>query len=160
MTPDGEKRTMTVAQWHALALTGAAPTMRTRLDGDSMRPLIRRNRDTVTIVPLKRKLMRGDVVLFEYPEGRYVVHRVYRIKGNLVRTLGDHCRNAEPFFPESKVLGLVIQAERGGKTIALDTPFARAMGRVWMAALPIREVYWSGRALAGRALRKLHLLKK
>ena len=157
MTAAAEKRSVTIAEWYALAQQGVVLPMRVPLDGDSMRPLIRRGRDIVSIVPLKRPLKRGDVVLFEFPHGRYVVHRVYRMKENRVRTLGDNCWNPDPWMPETSVLGLVLQAERDGKVIRLDTRFSRCLGRIWAAGLPLRRFYWKSKAFAGRILRKLGL---
>ncbi len=151
------ERTLTIEQWHNIAMSGAAPDMTIPLQGESMTPLIRRNLDLVTIVPLTRPLKKGDVVLFEYPKGRYVVHRVYRLKDGQVQTLGDHCRYPEPWLPLSSVWGLAAHFRRDGKTISLDCSAARAYGRWRMATLPIRKVYWSARSLAGRTLRKLGL---
>ena len=149
-----ETRLLTIPQWRELAQNGTVLPMRIPLDGDSMRPLIRRGRDRVTFVPLDRQLKRGDVVLFEYPAGRYVAHRIFRISSEQMKTLGDHCWNPEPWLPVSAVLGLAIQVERGKRTIPLDCPFMRALGRIWMALLPLRRGYWKVRALAGKALRK------
>lgn len=150
-----ELRRMSIAQWHALARDGPAPPMCIPLEGDSMRPLIRRGRDRVTIVPLTRPLKRGDVVLFEFPTGRYVVHRVYRLRDGFVQTLGDHCWNPDPWMPERQVLGQVVQAERGRMRILLDSGAERAFGRLWMALLPLRRSYFALRHLAGQVLRQL-----
>lgn len=146
-------RSIPMAQW--CALEGAAPPVTICLEGDSMRPLIRRGRDPVTIVPLQRPLKKGDVVLFTLGDGRFVVHRVWRLRDGLVRTLGDHCQNPEPWFPQGQVLGQVIRFQRGGRAHRLDTPLARALGRGWMAALPLRRGLWRLRALAGRCYRRL-----
>ncbi len=150
-----ETRSISIAQWRALARSGTVLPMRIPLDGDSMRPLIRRNRDLVSIIPLTRPVKRGDVVLFEYPAGRYVVHRVRRIEKGRVQTLGDHCWNPDPWMPHDCVLGLVTEVERSGRTIPFHTPLARGLGRVWMVLLPLRRLWWKCRALAGRVLRKL-----
>ena len=152
-----EKRQLSIAQWRALAEDGTVIPMRIPLEGDSMHPLIRRGRDPVTILPLSRKLRRGDVVLFENPPGRYVVHRVYRLKDGAVQTLGDNCWNPDPWMAEKQVLGQAVQAERNGRKIPLDNRAARAFGRLWMALLPARRVYPRLRRLAGRALRMLGL---
>lgn len=152
-----ELRRMSIAQWHALAKDGPAPPMCVPLEGDSMRPLIRRGRDRVTIVPLTRPLKRGDVVLFESPPGRYVVHRVYRLRDGFVQTLGDHCWNPDAWIPERQVLGQAVQAERGRMKIPLDSTVARVFGRICMALLPGRRVYFAVRHAAGQALRKLGL---
>ena len=150
-----ELRRMSIAQWHALARDGPVPPMRIFLEGDSMRPLIRRGRDLVTIVPLTRPLKRGDVVLFEFPPGRYVVHRVYRLRDGFVQTLGDHCWNPDAWMPERQVLGQVVQAERGRMIIPLDSALVRGWGCCWMVLLPVRRAYFAVRHLAGKALRRM-----
>ena len=155
MTEIMEERYLSIAQWYALCQSGTVLPMCIPLDGDSMRPLIRRRSDRVSIVPLTRPLQRGDVVLFEHPAGRYVVHRIYRMRDDSVQTLGDHCWNPDPWMPQSCVLGLATQFERDGRTFALDSDHARRMGRIWMKVLPLRRFWWKMRALAGRVLRKL-----
>lgn len=152
-----EERDVSIAQWYELAQQGIVLPMHIPLDGDSMRPLIRRGRDPVTIVPLTRPLRCGDVVLFEYPVGRYVVHRVRRIREGLVQTLGDHCWNPDPWMPCTCVLGLVPRIQRNGRFIVLDSPIARGLGRIWMAGLPLRRLWWSGK---GKAYRMLHRTEK
>lgn len=152
-----ESRCLSVAQWHELARTGLAPPMRIPLDGDSMLPLIRRGIDRVTVVPLKRPVRVGDVVLFESPPGRYVVHRVFRLRLDSVQTLGDHCAWPDAWMPQSSVLGLIVQAERGRWRIPLDTDAACVVGRAWMAFLPCRRVYLNMRYRVGWMLRKMGL---
>ena len=154
MTQETKTRSIPMEQWCALAREGAAPPVTICLEGDSMRPLIRRGKDPVTIVPLRCGLMKGDVVLFRLGE-RYVVHRVWQLKEGLVRTFGDNCWNPEPWFPEEQVLGQVVRYARGGRTHRLDTPAARAWGRLWMAIHPIRLCYKRLRSLAGRCYRKV-----
>lgn len=139
MMQDTKQRSITIEIWCALAREGAAPPVTIFLEGDSMRPLIRRGKDPVTIVPLTRELMKGDVVLFRLGE-RYVVHRVWQLKDGLVRTYGDNCLNPEPWFPAEQVLGQVTTFKRNGRTHRLDTPAARAWGRGWMAAWPLRRI--------------------
>lgn len=154
MTQETKTRSIPMEQWCALAREGAAPPVTICLEGDSMRPLIRRGKDPVTIVPLSRGIMKGDVVLFRLGE-RYVVHRVWQLKEGLVRTFGDNCWNPEPWFPEEQVLGQVVRYVRNGRTHRLDTPAARAWGRLWMAIHPIRLCYKRLRSLAGRCYRKV-----
>lgn len=130
-------------QWRRLALDGSDIPIRIHLDGDSMRPLIRRQQDMVTIVPLRRELRRGDIVLFADDAGRYVVHRVWRLAEAQVTTLGDHCRRPDPPLRRDQVWGLVIRVERGKRTLRVDQPVMRLLGRIWMALLPVRIGYAS-----------------
>lgn len=150
-----EERQVSIDQWYALVQCGTVLPMYIPLEGDSMRPLIRRRRDLVCIVPITRSLKRGDVLLFEAPSGRHVVHRVCRIKDGYVQTLGDYCWNLDPWIPSDAVLGMAVMVEREGVQISLDSPFARFLGCVWMAGLPLRRGYWRCRALVGKCLRKI-----
>lgn len=159
MTAESETRFLPIARWHQLAQQGTVIPMCIPLDGDSMRPLIRRGKDCVTITPLTRSLMVGDVVLFEAPPGRYVVHRVYRLEPKRVQTLGDHCVRPDPWMPLACVLGQAVQVRRGWLTLPLDTSAARLWGRLWMALLPLRQLYMLLRRTAGRLLRRLGLRK-
>ena len=148
-------RTIPMEQWCALARENAAPPVTICLEGESMRPLIRKGRDPVTIVPVQGDLKRGDVVLFTLGDGRYVVHRVWQLREGSVRTLGDNCLNPEPWFPRTQVLGQVLRFSRNGHAFRMDTPAARAFGRVWMALFPMRRGYKRIRALAGRVYRRV-----
>lgn len=134
-------RQISIRQWSEWAQAGCAPMVTIPLDGDSMRPLIRRNRDQVTIQPLTRPLRRGDVVLFRSSSGQHVVHRVWKLHGSFVRTLGDNCWNPDPWIPAGQVLGLAIAVKRGARVFRLDTPFARITGWMWLALRPIRNLW-------------------
>ena len=147
-------RQIPIRQWLSLAREGAAPPITITLEGDSMRPLIRRGKDPVTIIPLQRPLKKGDVVLFHLGE-KYIVHRVWKLKPGLVQTFGDHCWNPEPWFPQEQVLGQVVRYQRSGRMHHLDTPAARAWGLIWMALHPARRMYFRFRHLAGKILKKL-----
>ena len=148
-------RTIPMEQWCALARENVAPPVTICLEGESMRPLIRKGRDPVTIVPVRGEMKKGDVVLFTLGDGRYVVHRVWRLREGLARTLGDNCVNPEPWFPRAQVLGQVVRFSRNGHAFRLDTPAARAFGRVWMALFPIRRGYLAAIPMAGRMYRRL-----
>ncbi len=154
---DRKVRGVTIARWRELAKNGTSLPVTIPLDGTSMQPLIRRNRDLVTIVPLTRDPLPGDVVLFEQPAGRFVCHRVRRIDDSRVQTLGDNCWNPDDWMDRSQVLGLVVSVERGGRTVALDTDRSRALGRAWMAFHSARMIWRKLRSLGGRILRKIGL---
>ena len=155
MPQERQPRRLSVAAWCAMAREGAAPPVTICLAGDSMHPLIRKGRDPVTIIPLKRALKKGEMVLFTLGDGLYVVHRVWKLRGDAVRTLGDHAMNPEPWFPQQQVLGLVTCFRRGGRSYRLDTPLTRGCGRCWMLLYPLRRLGWYARWAAGRCMRML-----
>ena len=148
-------RSLPIGEWHRLGQAGDMIPVTITLAGDSMRPLIRRDRDKVTIVPMNREPMIGDIVLFQGGPERYVVHRVYRLKGEFVQTLGDNCFNPDPWMKKEQVWGLVIRMERDGKVCPLDTEASRRWGRFWMAIHPARVLYKRARSLAGKIYRKI-----
>lgn len=144
-----------IEQWHEMGQSGDMLPVTICLEGDSMRPLVRRGRDRVTIVPLHRPLKIGDIVLFKGGEKRYVVHRVYKIREGMVQTLGDNCWNPDSWMPLQDVWGLVVKMERGGRIFRLDCPSARLWGRFWMLLHPARILLRRLRHLAGRCYRKV-----
>lgn len=139
MTDCKQIRTIGITAWCALAKNGSAPPVTVYLEGSSMMPLIRRGRDPVTIAPLQHPLRIGDVVLLTTGEERYVVHRIWKIHKNNIRTLGDHCINPDPWITQDYVLGQAICYSRNNVKHRLNTTASRLWGRAWMAVFPIRK---------------------
>ena len=93
-------RSLSIQEWHQMAMEGKAPPVRIQLNGYSMFPLVRKGMDYVTIIPLDRELILGDIVLFFEPDtGRYVVHRVWEVREGQVLTWGDHCEVPDRWNP-------------------------------------------------------------
>ena len=133
-------RSVSVEEWCELAQTGEVMPIKIQLDGISMQPLVRRRRDFVTVVPLRREPQKGDIVLFMDKKNRYCVHRVNKTDGNKVRTLGDNCFDYDGWTDKSNISGLVISLERNGKKYNLDSTAFRFYGKVRMAILPLRKI--------------------
>lgn len=149
-----QKRELSVAEWRKLTMDGISIPVRILLDGSSMHPLIRRKRDHVTIQPLKRSPLRGDVVLFADDAGRYVVHRVCRLDTEFVVTQGDGCRRQDAPLRYDQIWGIVTKLERGKFVISMDSAGARNFGKFWMAILPVRLLHYHVRDFAGNIYRK------
>ena len=149
------RRSLSIEQWHQLGLQGNMLPVTITLDGDSMRPLIRRRKDLVTILPLRGRIQVGDVVLFQNHQGIYVVHRVWKIKENMIQTLGDNCMKPDSWMPTASVWGQVVCVERFGRSWRMDTEFARVCGRIWMTLFPARVLYKRFRKLAGKCYRRV-----
>lgn len=155
MTKRRQTYTIGIAEWCALAAEGSAPPVTIFLEGNSMMPLIRRGKDSVTIAALQRPLRIGDVVLITTGADRYVVHRVWRINGTTIRTLGDNCVNPDPWIPQECVLGQAILYSRNNVKHRLDTTAARLWGRAWMAVFPLRKCCIQLKSIVRRYYRKL-----
>ena len=114
-------KSLSIPEWHQMAMEGKAPPVRILLNGGSMFPLIRWNKDYVTIVALDRTLVPGDIVLVSEPGiGRYVMHRVWEVRDGQVLTWGDNCAKPDNWVPINAVWGRTVLIERGKREIHPD----------------------------------------
>lgn len=83
--------------------------------GWSMRPLFVEHRDIVNIRTVKRRLKRGDVVLYPSKSGNaLVLHRIIRIKGDDLLIRGDNNYFNE-YRKKDEVVGIMTSFFRDGK---------------------------------------------
>ncbi len=136
-----ETISISIRDWAALAQSEGAANVCIQLHGNSMRPLVRKERDDVTIAPLTRELKRGDVVLFQARDGRYTVHRVIHLLSGHILTQGDNCRRPDSPTPLEDVFGLVVQVKRGKLHFSIDNSFFRLCGLFWIWILPVRKFF-------------------
>ena len=123
-------KTISVEEWHNLIQSGVDIPVVIMLHGNSMYPLVRYMRDQVTVCKCCRRILPGDIVLFQRSDGQYVIHRVRKIADGNVLTMGDNCTHPDVWMPESEVLGIVTHVCRGSRTFCVDTPLWRFLGRI------------------------------
>lgn len=161
MSGKPKERLLSVQEWHALALSGQPIPMRFTVEGDSMRPLIRRRRDVVMLLPMDRPPLVGDIVLFVTGDEarRYVLHRVWEVDGGRVRTFGDGCLRPDGWMPADHIWGRVVCIRRGCIRINADGFFWRAwtcLGvRIWRACGWLRRPRRAAAALRRRIVARL-----
>ncbi len=133
--------------------------------GTSMLPLIREGTDVIQVAACDASQLRPmDVVLFEMPGGAggtCVLHRVVRVGGNAIVTLGDNCVSTETVQPEW-VLGTLVGLYRdGGDANSLQARAYRAyVGlrcRPWRVRILLVGGYRRMRRWVGALLRRLGL---
>lgn len=148
-------QSISIQKWCEYAKSGIEFPVKIPLYGNSMEPLIRYKKDIVTVVPLKRELIPGDIVLFKRQDGIFVIHRIYKvnIQGRMVQTWGDNC-----FFPDQpvkleNVLGLVVCVDKNGKKYMLDTEKQRTKGVQWMNSVFKRKCWFIYREIRAGVIR-------
>ena len=134
-----------------------------RISGVSMLPMLRQEKDLVTLRRYDGKgLKKYDVAMFDRGgPRRYVLHRVVEVHEGSYTFLGDNCIAKEKNVPESAIVAVLDSFSRGGKQISVNDPKYRLYVRVHCALFPIRKAYKILRARAARvpALRKAwHLI--
>ncbi len=146
---------ISIKQWHELSLDGVSTSVSLKLDGESMRPLIRKQKDSVTVLPVYRELKKGDIVLFARNDGAYVVHRVCKISVDEIVTVGDNCIKFDAPVPILSVLGIVVRLERNGKIYNLDSTASRIYGILRMSTISIRFIWWKFYRFAVKTVKKV-----
>ena len=148
------KKQLSVPEWHVLAQNGTGVPMRILIHGNSMFPLIRMDRDYVTIMALTDDIRIGDIVLFSEPgRARYVLHRVWCIEKSRVFTWGDNCSAPDGWLPLDTIWGKVTLIERGKKQIHPDPVKGFRWAQVWHC---LGRGYRLGRRILAGIMRRIN----
>ena len=108
--------------------------------GVSMLPMLRQGKDSVELAPLPEKLKKFDLPVYQYPSGKYVMHRVVAVKDTHYVCLGDNLTETETVYPE-QMIGVVSAFRRGEKRISVGDFRYRLYCRVWVALFPLRKCF-------------------
>lgn len=99
--------------------------------GASMLPFIRGSEDSV-VLEKKESVSRGDIVLAEVFDGRYVLHRVIAVNGEDVRLKGDGNLAGTERCRVSDIRGTVVGIQHpSGKLSDPRSPSELARWRRW-----------------------------
>lgn len=126
--------------------------------GDSMEPLLHDRYSTVVIEPPAGRLRKNDVALFyrpggtlpNLPEGRYVLHRVVKVREHDYLICGDN-RFYKELVPEDWILGVMTGYYNGSGYTSCDSEGYQS----YVKTLGVRRFLLWWRALPGRVVRKL-----
>ena len=108
--------------------------------GNSMRPLIHADRDSVCLIKADpEKLAVGDLVLYRREYGALVLHRIISIKKGMLYLSGDNNYEIEgPLAPE-QIIGVTTEITRAGKKIKTTDPLYRLYILLWPGSRPLRQ---------------------
>ncbi len=152
------QRSLSVQEWHELAEKGTDLPVRIMLNGASMHPLIRWNRDYVTVVPMKGSPVIGDIVLFSvHGSERYVAHRVWEISDKTVLTWGDNCDKPDGWIPLEAVLGKIVLIERGKRKIIPNPEKGYRLAQFWHSWGKGYRLFRRGKEAAVRRAKKMRM---
>lgn len=88
-----------------------------KISGRSMYPFLRNERDIAFFKAPDRELRVGDIVFYQRANGKYILHRIFRIDDSGLYMLGDGQQRIEgPIAPE-QVFAVVTHIDRDGKDI-------------------------------------------
>ena len=127
-----------------------------RTRGVSMEPMLRQNRDLVTVRVPASRLKKYDVALYKRGKA-YVLHRVVAVKDGYYLIRGDNTYALET-VPDSAVIGVLDSFQRKGKQTGEENWGYQLYVRVWNAIYPLRVLRIRARRMAVKAARKMGVL--
>lgn len=123
--------------------------------GNSMRPTIIPGRDSVSIVRLEGDASLYDILLYQRPDGSYVLHRVAAVEKDGTYTMcGDYQVVLEKGVRREDVVGVVIIIHRPQGDLVRGTPAFLAPARRRARNRPLRCVRYYGGRLFSKLLRR------
>lgn len=83
--------------------------------GISMLPMLRQGKDTVTLSPIVGKLKKYDLPLYQRQDGKYVLHRIVKVKDGFFTMAGDNQYTYENGIENRQIIAVVTSFTRDGK---------------------------------------------
>ena len=108
--------------------------------GDSMHPLIRQGRDLLLIEKPKGRLKPYDIPLYKRDNGRYVLHRILKVRKNDYVICGDNRWHCETGITDRHIIGVLTAVIRNGKEIKLSGWRYNIYVFLWCRLFPLRAV--------------------
>ena len=130
-------------------LADGASAVAVPVKGGSMRPFLSEE-DTVYLAPVSSPPRSGDIILYRRPCGRYILHRVYRVKNGSYSMLGDSQSQPEHGISSDQLLAIAVAADRRGKRIYPTSPVWRCYACVWRRSVRLRKLLFRFAGLVRR----------
>ena len=111
-----------------------------RVLGSSMAPFVVHERDTIYFKRPERKLKKGDIAFFQRNNGQYVVHRIYKVKGDEYYFVGDNQTLIEGPIEKGQIFAIVTRVIRKGKEIRPGDPWWLFFEKIWINMIPLRRI--------------------
>ena len=107
------------------------------IEGMSMHPMLRPNRDTVLIRPYTGRLKKYDVALYKVGDN-YILHRIIKVLPDSYIIRGDHRMDKEYGITDDDIIGVLEEFYRDNKQIKVTNVWYKVYTIVWNYIFPIR----------------------
>lgn len=123
---------------HVCQLIDEGHSVTIRAKGNSMRPFIESDRDSV-ILGRADNVEVGDVVLVELTKGQYVLHRLDAVQGQRIRLRGDGNPYQVEICSVTNVRAKAVAVVRKGREYSMNSRTWKIYSWFWTRALPLRR---------------------
>lgn len=110
------------------------------ISGSSMSPFLIHHRDTIYFKKPDRELRVGDMVFYRRGNGKYIMHRIRRIRPEGFYMIGDAQWEIEGPLQREQIFGLITAVERKGKLIQPGDFWWEFFAKVWLRIIPLRRL--------------------
>lgn len=107
--------------------------------GVSMLPMLRQGRDKVILSPVKGRLKKYDLPLYQRDNGQYVLHRIVGV-GETYTCIGDNQYALEHGIRQDQLIAVVTAFVRDDREIPVTDLGYRIYCRLWHCFRPIKRV--------------------
>ncbi len=123
--------------------------------GNSMFPMLRNNKDTVTIEKAVFPLKKYQIPLYVRENGAYVLHRVVKVEKDGYVMRGDNQFMDEHGITEAQIIGVVSRFTRKNKTYYCNAKSYILYYKIWINTVSFRKYLRVLRRFAGKVKRKI-----
>lgn len=110
------------------------------ISGSSMSPFLIHQRDTIYFKAPDRPLRTGDMVFFQRMDGRFVMHRIWKVKPDGYYIVGDAQTAIEGPVQRQQIFALVTRVQRKGKWLKPGDFWWKFFEHFWIHIIPLRPV--------------------
>lgn len=127
--------------------------------GASMQPLFRTNRDVIVLRAPETEPKKYDVALYRSYAGKYILHRIIKVKKNEYIIRGDNTFVLE-HVSKDRILAVLTEFTRKGKKHSVNDLSYKIYSRIWNFIYPVRLLYVKARRFAGKIYHRIFKRKQ
>lgn len=109
------------------------------ISGNSMAPFMIHERDKISFKKPDRELKKGDMVFFQRPDGRFIMHRIRKIKPEGYYIIGDAQTELEGPIKREQIFAVITGVRRKGKWLKPGDFWWEFFEHVWLYMIPLRR---------------------
>ncbi len=118
--------------------------------GDSMRPLIRQDKDLLIIEKTYGRLKKYAVPLYKRDNGQYVLHRILKVRNDDYVICGDNRYRKEYGITDQHIIGVLAAVVRDGEEISITDWRYLLYVHLWCDFFPIRAFILKVKSISQR----------
>ncbi len=109
-----------------------------KVKGGSMFPFLLSDETDVTLEKPNRQSAKYDIILYKTKDGKYVLHRIIKIRQEMLILMGDALKRKEQVLQE-QVIGVVTTIKNGNSTTSATNPRYLRRVKLWVGLRFLRR---------------------